>query len=293
MLRLGKTGRSELYQAYLFVAPALALLLIFRLIPLISGIGYSFTDWNGIAKPVMIGLANYVELFSKDLVFRDTMRNTGIMLLTLPIWVLFPLVLAVLIHFGVPGRNFFRVAYFLPLVLSSIIIGSMFSVLLRYDGVLNSLFSVFGLKPTDWLGGTGTALLSVVSVAIWAHFGMAVLIYLAGLATLSGEVIDAARIDGANPFQIITLIILPIMVPIVQFVTVISTLAILTSMFGLIFVMTGGGPGTSTYMPEFLIWLQQGEANRPGFAAAISIVLFLCVAVLGAIQVRVLSKDVS
>ncbi len=98
--------------------------------------------------------------------------------------------------------------------------------------MLNEFLSGFGLKPTDWLGGSNTALLSVVSVAIWAHFGMSILIYLAGLATLPGEVIEAARIDGANLWQIIIMIIAPIMIPIVQFVTVICTIEILTSMFG-------------------------------------------------------------
>jgi multiple sugar transport system permease protein len=122
---------------------------------------------------------------------------------------------------------------------------------------------------------------------------MSILIYLAGLATLPNEVIEAAKIDGANLWQIITLIIAPIMIPIVQFVTVICTIEILTSMFGLIFVMTGGGPGTSTYMPEFLIWQQQGESNRLGYAAAISIVLFVFVGILGIIQLKVLRRDAS
>jgi multiple sugar transport system permease protein len=289
----GRKSPPERYLAYLFIAPALILLLTFRLVPLVSGFGISLTDWNGIAEPVGVGLGNYIELFTTDLVFRATIQNVAVVLLTLPIWVLLPLLLAVLIHVGVPGGKFFRVAYFLPLVLSSIIIGSMFSVLLRFDGVLNSFLASFGMRPTDWLGGSNTALLSVVSVAIWAHFGMSILIYLAGLSTLPSEVIEAARIDGANLWQIITLIIAPIMIPIVQFVAVICTIEILTSMFGLIFVMTGGGPGTSTYMPEYLIWQQQGETNRLGYAAAISIVLFIFVGVLGAIQLKVLSRDAS
>jgi multiple sugar transport system permease protein len=289
----GRSRQPERYVAYFFIAPALILLLTFRVIPLISGFGLSLSDWNGIAEPVWVGFQNYVELFTTDLVFRATMQNVGVVLLTLPIWVLLPLLLAVMIHFGVPGGKFFRVAYFLPLVLSSIIIGSMFSVLLRFDGVLNEFLAAFGFKPADWLGGSNTALLSVVSVAIWAHFGMSILIYLAGLATLPSEVIEAAKIDGANLWQIITLIIAPIMIPIVQFVTVICTIEILTSMFGLIFVMTGGGPGTSTYMPEFLIWQQQGESNRLGYAAAISMVLFVFVGILGIIQLKVLKRDAS
>ena len=277
--------------AYLFIAPAILLFLTFRLYPLIIGAQYSFTDWDGVTAPVFVGFRNYIELFTVDDTFRASMINTVILVATLPIWVLLPLVLAALIHFGVPFGGFFRVAYFFPLVLSSVIIATMFGMILRYDGILNQALDLFGVAPIDWLGGKNTALLCVIFVAIWAHFGMSVLIYLSGLATVPPEVVDAAKIDGANLRQVIFLVVMPMMMPIVQFITVTSTITILTSLFGLIYVMTGGGPGTATYMPEYLIWLKQGESNRLGYASAMSMILLLFVAVVGVLQIKVMNKE--
>ncbi len=148
--------------------------------------------------------------------------------------------------------------------------------------------TAFGLEPVDWLGDRHFALFAVVTVAIWAHFGMNVLIFLSGLTTVPPEVIEAARVDGANLRQIIFRVIVPMLRPSIEFVAVITTITMLTSMFGLIYVMTGGGPGTATYMPEFLIWLMQGEFNRLGYASAMSVVLFVVVGFVGVIQIRMM-----
>jgi multiple sugar transport system permease protein len=281
--------RREPDLAYLFVLPALGLFLVFRLVPLLAGSAFSLADWNGISEPRWIGLANFHELFT-DPVFQSTMVNTLKVLLTLPIWVGLPLLLAIFIHLGVPGARFYRAAYFFPIVLSSIIIGTMFSIILRFDGVLNHLFAALGLEPVDWLGDRAFALPAVVAVAIWAHFGMNVLIFLSGLTTVPPEMIEAARIDGANLRQIIIKIIMPLLRPTIEFVAVITSITILTSMFGLIYVMTGGGPGSATYMPEFLIWLTQGEFNRLGYASSMSVVLFFFVGAVGVVQIRMMRQ---
>jgi multiple sugar transport system permease protein len=275
---------------YLFVLPALALFLTFRFYPLVTGALYSLTDWDGIAPPRFIGLGNFIEIF-RDPVFHSTMRNVALVLASLPAWVGLPLFLAILIHLGVPGAGFFRAAFFFPTVLSSVIIGTMFGIILRFDGNLNQFLDMLGILAVDWLGDRRTALVSVVCVAIWAHFGMNVLIFLSGLATVPPEIIEAARVDGATLRQVILRIIVPMLRPTVEFVAVISTITILTSMFGLIYVMTAGGPGTATYMPEFLIWLMQGQFNRLGYASAISVVLFCVVAALGLVQIRLMRRE--
>ena len=281
---------SERLSPYLFVLPALALFLTFRFYPLIEGAFYSLTDWDGIAPARFVGRANFIEI-AKDPVFHSTMRNVLLVIATLPIWAGLPLILAILIHLGVPGAGIYRAAYFFPIVLSSIIIGTMFNIILRFDGSFNQFLGFFGVAPVDWLGDRHFALTSVVCVAIWAHFGMNVLIFLSGLATVPAEIIEAARVDGATLRQIIFRIIIPLLRPTLEFVAVISTITILTSMFGLIYVMTAGGPGTATYMPEFLIWLVQGEFNRLGYASAISVVLFFVVAFLGLAQIRLMNRE--
>jgi multiple sugar transport system permease protein len=276
--------------AWLFVAPGLILFLVFRLYPLFSGLRYSFTAWNGITSPVYVGLRNYTELFGSDPTFRAAIVNALTILATLPVWVGLPLILAILIYLKVPGGGFFRAAYFVPVVLSSVIIGTMFNIILRFDGVFNVMLQSIGIDGQDWIGDRGTALFAVISVAIWSHFGMSVLIFLSGLATFPGDVIEAARIDGASLTQIILRIIVPLLYPMVRFVTVITTITMLTAMFGLIYVMTQGGPGTATYVPEYLIWLMQGDTNRLGYAAAVGMVLFVFVGGCGLVQIAFLYR---
>lgn len=275
---------------YLFVLPALLVVLVFRIIPLVWGAGYSLTDFDGINPPQWIGLENYRQLLS-DGAFLDSMTNVVVLLATLPIWIALPMVLAILIHQGVPGGRFFRAVYFFPAVLSSVIIGAIFTFVLRYDGSLNAFLGVFGVPAVDWLGNGYTALPSIMAVMLWSTFGMTVLIFLSGLSTVPPELIEAAKLDGASLTQTWWHVIIPAIRPIIEFAAVVTMIGMLTSMFGLIYVMTAGGPGTATTLPEFLIWLEQGKLNRPGYAAAISMVLFALMAVLASIQIRVLSRN--
>ncbi len=276
--------------AWAFLAPSLVLIAIFRIAPLIWGAQLSLTDARGITPGAFIGLENYREL-AFDPAFRDSISNTILLIATLPVWVCFPLLLAILIHQGVPGGRFYRATYFFPAILSSVIVGSIFNTLLRRDGAVNAALKLVGIAPTDWLGSSHTALLSLIAVQLWATFGMSLLIFLAGLSTVPQDMIEAARLDGARLRHLVWFIIIPALRPIIEFVAVVTTIGILTSMFGLIYVLTAGGPGTSTTLPEFLIWLELGKLNRPGYAAAISMVLFALMAGLAWAQIRIMQRN--
>lgn len=126
----------------------------------------------------------------------------------------------------------------------------------------------------------------------WSTFGMSVLIFLAGLSTVSQEMPEAARLDGAELRQTRWYAVIPALRPIIESVAVVTAIGVRTSMFGLICARTAGGPGTATTMPEFLIRLEQGGLNRPGYAAAVSMVLFAVMGGLAWIQVRVMSRNV-
>ena len=254
------------------------------------GFVLSFFDSDGMTKFDFIGFGNYVAI-AHDAAFRDSLENTLILIATLPVWVALPMILAILIHQGVPGGKFFRAVYFFPAVLSSVIIGSIFNMVLRFDGSLNAMLKGIGLIPVDWLGSGRTALFVLFSVQLWSTFGMSLLIFLAGLSTVPKELTEAARLDGAKPFQIWWHVIIPVLRPIIEFVGVVTTIGALTSMFGLIYVLTAGGPGTSTALPEFLIWLEQGKMNQPGYAAAISMLLFAVMAGLAWLQIRIMSRN--
>lgn len=283
-------SRAERRFAYLFVLPAVLLVLVFRIIPLIWGFALSFTNSNGLGTADFVGTANYAAI-AADPTFRASMVNTLILLATLPIWIMLPMLLAILIHQGVPGGKLFRGVYFFPAVLSSVIVGSIFNVVLRFDGSLNALLKQVGINAVDWLGGGSTALASLIAVQLWSTFGMSLLIFLAGLSTVPKDMIEAARLEGASLWQTWWHIVIPALRPIIEFVAVVTTIGVLTSMFGLIYVLTAGGPGTSTTLPEFLIWLEQGKMNRPGYAAAISMVLFLFMGGIAWLQIRIMNRN--
>ncbi len=282
--------RSEQRTALHFVLPAIALVGLFRMFPLVLGFLLSFTAGDGPGGLVWVGLDNYRQL-TTDAAFHDSLIDTLILLATLPVWVMLPLLLAILIHQGVPGGKLFRAVYFFPAVLSAAIIGSIFNVVLRYDGSLNAALKAIGIDAVDWLGSGATAMGSLIVVELWATFGMSVLIFLAGLSNVSSELVETARLDGAKPYQIWWHIILPAMRPILEFVAVVTTIGVLTSMFGLIYVLTAGGPGTATTLPEFLIRMEQGKMNRPGYASAISMVLFVVMAGLAWVKIRIMSRN--
>ncbi len=281
--------KGERRFAYLFVLPALVLVLVFRIIPLGWGFLLSLTDSTGLGQANFIGVDNYVAA-ANDPTFRDSIVNTLLLLATLPIWIMLPMLLALLIHEGVPGGRIFRAVYFMPAVLSSVIVGSIFNVVLRFDGSLNAFLKSLGFSAVDWLGSSATALPSLIAVQLWSTFGMSLLIFLAGLATVPKDMLEAARLDGANLVQQWLYVVIPSLRPIIEFVAVVTTIGVLTSMFGLIYVLTAGGPGTATTLPEFLIWLEQGKMNRPGYAAAISMVLFVLMAGVAWLQIRIMKR---
>jgi multiple sugar transport system permease protein len=269
--------------------PAILLLLAFRIIPLFWGLLLSFTNFDGLGGADWVGAANYRSVLA-DPVFRDSLVNTLLVLATLPVWIMLPMLLAILIHQGVPGGRLFRAVYFLPAVLSSVIVGSIFNVVLRFDGSLNAAMKAVGSEPGGlaWprLHGAGQP----HRVHLWSTFGMSVLIFMAACPRSlrrcwkprgsTGPVLAASRF-----------IVIPTLRPIIEFVAVVTTIGLLTGMFGLIYVLTAGGPGTATTLPEFLIWLEQGKLNRPGYAAAISGVLFALMAGVAWMQVRIMSRN--
>jgi multiple sugar transport system permease protein len=270
------------------VAPAVLIIVALRLWPLLLGVNFSFTG-DGERNGTFVGFDNYAELLN-DPLFRTALGNVGLLVILLPVAVAIPGLLATFIYLRVPGHRLFRSVYFFPAVLSPVIVGAIFNLMLGFDGPLNAALAQLGLGPVDWLGDPGIAMFTVVGVHIWATFGMALVVFLAGFSTLDAALLDAARMDGASLPQIIWHVIVPGLSRTIQFVFVTTMIGMLTSMFGLLYVMTSGGPEGSTYLPEFYVWIQQGRMNRPALASAASTVLFLIMLVVGILQVIVLRR---
>ncbi|MBW4701658.1 carbohydrate ABC transporter permease [Micromonospora sp. RL09-050-HVF-A] len=274
----------------MLLAPALLILALLRFWPLLLGVNFSFTG-DGDRDGLMVGLDNYRELLG-DPLFRDALGNVGLLVLLLPVAVAIPGLLATLIYLRVPGHRLYRSVYFFPAVLSPVIVGAIFNLLLAFDGPLNALLGGVGIGPVDWLGDPDVAMFVVVGVHVWATFGMALVVFLAGFATLDASLLDAARVDGASLPQTVRHVIVPSLARTIQFVFVTTMIGMLTSMFGLLYVMTSGGPEGSTYLPEYYIWIQQGQMNRPALASAASTVLFLIMLVVGLLQISLLRRAV-
>ncbi|MDG4830742.1 sugar ABC transporter permease [Solwaraspora sp. WMMD1047] len=287
--RRSRGSRSERLAPFVLVAPAILIIVGLRLWPLLLGINFSFTgdgDRNGIA----VGLDNYRHLFD-DPLFLQALRNVGLLVLLLPVAVAIPGLLATFIYLRVPGNRIYRSVYFFPAVLSPVIVGAIFNLLLAFDGPVNTVLGTVGLGPVDWLGDPDVAMFAVVGVHIWATFGMALVVFLAGFATLDAGLLDAARVDGASLPRTIWHVIVPGLTRTIQFVFVTTMIGMLTSMFGLLYVMTSGGPEGSTYLPEYYVWIQQGQMNRPALASAASTVLFLIMLVVGLLQISLLRRS--
>ncbi len=280
--------RSERLAPYVLVAPAFLIIVALRLWPLLLGVNFSFTG-DGDRNGTSVGFDNYTELFS-DPLFRTALRNVGLLVLLLPIAVAIPGLLATFIFLRVPGHRFFRSTYFFPAVLSPVIIGAIFNLLLAIDGPLNETLGAAGVPPLDWLGDPDIAIFTVVAVHIWGNFGMALVVFLAGFATIDGALLDAARVDGASFLQSLRHVIIPGLSRTIQFIFVTTMIGMLTSMFGLLYVMTAGGPEGSTYLPEYYIWIKQGQLNRPALASAASTVLFVVMLVVGLLQIGLLRR---
>ena len=281
-------SRAERLAPLVLLAPALLIIVGLRLWPLVLGINFSFTG-DGDRNGVMVGFDNYLTLLS-DPLFRTALRNVGLLVLLLPVAVAIPGLLATFIYLKVPGHKVYRGVFFFPAVLSPVIVGAIFNLLLAFDGPLNALLGGLGLGPVDWLGDPDVAIFAVVGVHVWATFGMALVVFLAGFATLDSSLLDAAEVDGATLPQTIWHVIIPGLTRTIQFVFVTTMIGMLTSMFGLLYVMTGGGPEGSTYLPEYYVWIQQGQMNQPALASAASTALFLIMLVVGLAQIGVLRR---
>lgn len=269
---------STLVASLLFLLPALVILMVFRVVPIGQAFTLSFTSWNGGGEPEWIGLSNFQRVLT-DSVFWSALQNNLLVLLSLPIWVGAPLVIAALIHAGVPGAKFFRLMVFLPAVLSPVVIGAYFNVLLKYNGALNTFLRDIGLGflAHQWLNDPATVLPVMVGILIWATLGIGALIYLAALAQVNPELYDAAELDGANWLQKQCDITIPETRRTIEFWTIFVIISTFTTVFPFVYTLTRGGPGYSTYMLDYYTYDAAFFGGSFGYASAIGMVLLVIV----------------
>lgn len=261
----------------IFVGPTLLLFIAIVLVPIVVSSYYSLLDWNGISKGTFIGLDNYVEMFTSSRALH-AMKNSLLfagasVFIQLPISLLLALILAS----GIKGEGFYRTVYFIPVLISTVVIAQLWSKIYNADyGLLNTLLENIGLAnlAQDWLGQRETALVSSFIPTLWQYVGYHMLLMYAGAKSVSPEVIEAAKIDGASRIRTAFSVVIPLMKPILKVSLVFSVIGAL-KIFDLIYVLTGGGPFFTTEVPSTLMYTTIFDTFRYGYGSALSVFIIL------------------
>ncbi|CAN5238027.1 sugar ABC transporter permease [soil metagenome] len=286
--------RQQAVAAWVLALPFMALFLVFTAGPVLASFGMSFTDIRSadVRSPFavgFVGLENYIQLLG-DPLFQKVMVNTGLyVVLGVPLTMVVALAAAVGLNRVQRLKGLFRVGYYLPVVTSIVAVAVVWKFLLRTDGgMINTILGGIGLPQPEWLDSTTLALPSLVVMAAWRNLGTLMVIFLAGLQTIPTEVREAAKVDGASPWQQFRSITLPMLKPTLLFGAVITSIGYL-QFFEEAFVMTKGGPLDATRSVTFFTFDQFGFGNY-GFAAAASYLLFLAVVVLTLVQFKIFGE---
>jgi multiple sugar transport system permease protein len=268
----------EWLAAALFIAPDALGLLVFLGVPMVLALGLGFFDVSGFGGIAFAGLDNYKKMFA-DPLFLDSLKVTVTYVVGFVAGVfVVSLGLALLVRQKIPFVGFFRSMFFLPHVVSLVVVGLVWQFMLTDGvGVVNQVLEAVGIGGRSWLGDPRFALATVVLVSIWFFMGYYMIIFLAGLQEIPREYYDAAKIDGARSWQLFRHITWPLLKPTSFFVLLVSTITGVAGLqaFDLIYVMTKGGPANSTSLGIFYIYQQAFQFNDYGYAAAMSSFLVL------------------
>jgi putative chitobiose transport system permease protein len=278
---------------YLFLAPAVALIGVFVVYPILAVVYYSFTDYDIVRPPVWVGLDNFRRLLG-DGTFLLALTHSFVYLLVTPTIIALSICLAIVVNRKLRGIHIFRALYFVPAVSGSIAIGLSWRWLFDRNGFINGVLQTLGVihTPIQWLAEPGLVLPIAMLLTIWAGIGYYSVIFLAGLQNIPEELYDAARIDGASDLQKHWHVSLPGLRPQIVFVAVISSLAAL-KVFDEIYVLTArtGGILDSGVTMVFYLWKQAFTLQHAGYAAAIAIVLLAITLAFSFVNVRLLERQ--
>lgn len=264
---------------FIFLLPALVLFLTIIIVPIFMSVTYSLKEWDGIGKKVFTGFDNYKELFltNSDGFWRAVKNSlifaAGSVFVQLPI----SLILALILARGVKGERFYVSVYFIPVLISTVVIGQLWMKIYNPQyGLLNTVLRSMGLEQLtgNWLGDTKKVIFAVIVPVLWQYIGYHMLLMYASVRSISEEIFEAARIDGANGIQTALHITIPLMKPILK---VCVTFAVVGSLknFDLVYVMTGGGPAGASQLPSTLMVETIFSRNMYGYGSSMAIFIIL------------------
>lgn len=281
-----KTADSDNFQYKLLILPALIGTLIFIVIPVVFSFGLSFCEWDLLSDVRFAGLKNYFELLTSPN-FALILKNTFVFAIAVTlIAVVIPVILAAVLNNKIRGSEFFKTAYFLPFITPMIVIAIIWEWIFDPNfGLLNYLLKAH----INWLYDTKTALFALIIVSAWKLIGYNMVILLSGFSTISQNLYESAKIDGASPLNTFFKITLPLLSPTIFFVVIITTISSF-QVFDLIYLMTQGGPMDSTNVLVYWIYKNAFEFFNIGAASAGAYILFVIVFVLTVIQWNIRKK---
>jgi multiple sugar transport system permease protein/sn-glycerol 3-phosphate transport system permease protein len=270
--------------AYLYLLPSLVGAGLFVVVPVVAVVVVGFCSWNLIGSPHYVGLSNYHAIFTSSLFWHSLQTTAEYVALTVVPLVVLSLGLAMLLRKKFPGAGIFRTIAVLPWLATPVAIGVIWEWIFNpQNGVINSVLGFFNITGPAWLSSFTLALPTVAFVTVWQFLGYNMLFFVAGLQGIPSRLYEACALDGASSFQSFMNVTLPLLRPTMLFVTVIDMISSF-QVFDTVYVMTNGGPGYSTQVMNFSIYQHAFVFLQLGYASALSVVLFVIILIVTALQ---------
>jgi raffinose/stachyose/melibiose transport system permease protein len=284
--RLGATG---------FILPAYFFYAGFLIVPLILTFLLSFTSWNGVgySNIPLAGWNNYIRLMQDPVFMTSLLNNAAFLVSTMIIKIGLAFALALMLRREFPGASFFRATFIIPSILSMIVVGVILKFLFHpSNGIINPLLQSVGLGQFvgAWLGDPNRALPILIGLDVWLGFGLSLFVFLAGMSTLPQDVFEAAKVDGAKPWQETWYITIPLLTPTFRLVALLVAIESL-KVFGTVYVATSGGPNHATEVVATWAFFQAFTANQVGYGSAIMAVLIFATLILAVFYARAIHKQ--
>lgn len=296
-MTLGKSyslRKSDERTGLLFILPALILLMVFVFIPMARAFYYSFQDYMLVSgSKTFIGLENYTALL-QDAKFLNSIKHTFYFaVIVIPVQTAIALGLALLIKPQYKYTGFFRTAFFVPVVISTAVAGTVFKLIYNKDyGLLNALLGAVGVSKISLLSDPDIAMNGVIILGIWKAAGFFMIIYLAGLNNIPQDLYESARVDGATKIKQFFYITLPLLKRTTAFIIIMTTIDAI-KLSGIVFVLTSGGPNSSTETIVYFIYQTAFEQMQMGYASAAAFILFFMILIISVVQMFFLRSKVN
>ncbi|WP_304941733.1 carbohydrate ABC transporter permease [Vallitalea guaymasensis] len=284
-----RQNREKTLTIFLFLLIPVTMLLTFAYYPLIKLIQMSFSNWVGYGKMDFIGFTNYIDVFNDETIWASLL-NTFAYFIAMLVQISLGLFFAIILETKIRGANFFKSVIFMPNIMNGVAIAFMFSFLFNYKGPLNMILKAVGLNPIHWISANYGVNFTLASIGVWQFTGWCMVIFIAGLKSISKELYEAAAVDGANFFQIIKYIIIPSLKPVIQLNLFFGINGALQAYFQPL-ILTNGGPCGRSETFVFKTLDYAFEYGQYGKAAAMSIIMIGLVLTVMAFQHFILREE--